>query len=322
MYGLGAIAALFGHHQIDIGTYLFGQIFVSCVHLMTHYCNEFFDLEADRANHARAGVTGGSRVLADGLLSPDVSIGAAFVLLFLGAALLIGMPSGAAQWMCFAIIVLAWFYTAPPFKFNHRGLGELCSMIVIDVLCPALAFYLQAGRLEWVLFMVLLPNCIIQYSYMLMMNLFDHEGDRAAGKKTLVVALGPELSARLYVFSHVLAYASIVVLWWVGLPGTVVLMMGLTAPYSVWICRQVLEGAHRRTLTKDRVAWSAAAYTMVVAVVMSLGLLMHPRVEWDQFHLTAGQILCAMVPSVCAAWLLANTWAKVRVSRLKEREVR
>ncbi|HWL86569.1 MAG TPA: prenyltransferase [Polyangiaceae bacterium] len=318
LYSLGATVALIGHHRISIGWYAFGQLFVSCVHLMTHYCNEYFDLEADRANHGRAGVTGGSRVLADGILAPDVSLGAGFILLFVGVALLIGMPSGAARWMCCAILVLGWFYTAPPFKFNHRSMGELCSMVVIDVLCPVLAFYLQAGTVDSLLLMVLLPNCIVQYSYMMMMNLFDYEGDRAAGKRTLVVALGPATAARMYVFSHLLAYASVIALWWAGLPGSVVLTIGLTVPHSLWLCRQVSSGAHRGLLTKSRVAFSAAAYTMVVAVATNIGLLLSPRIDWSRFNSADGRALCVTVTFVCTAWLMATAWTKTRVSRQTE----
>src|SRR5215468_2172996 len=42
LYGLGASVAIYRQHQLAIAWYLFGQLFVSCVHLMTHYCNEFF----------------------------------------------------------------------------------------------------------------------------------------------------------------------------------------------------------------------------------------------------------------------------------------
>src|SRR4051812_8280311 len=52
LYGVGAMLALLRGTKLSLGTYLYGQLFVSCVHLMTHYCNEFFDFEADRANPA------------------------------------------------------------------------------------------------------------------------------------------------------------------------------------------------------------------------------------------------------------------------------
>jgi len=93
LYSLGASVAVHRHHVLDLRWYLFGQLFVSCGHLMTHYCNEYFDLEADLANHDRAGVTGGSRILADGLLAPIVSLNAGFILLFVCIGLLIGMPA-------------------------------------------------------------------------------------------------------------------------------------------------------------------------------------------------------------------------------------
>jgi 1,4-dihydroxy-2-naphthoate octaprenyltransferase len=317
LYGLGASAALYCHHGLSLGWYLFGQLFVSCGHLMTHYCNEYFDLEADRANQAPAGVTGGSRILADGILPPIVSLNAGFVLLFVEIALLIWMPTNASRWLCFGVVMLGWFYTAPPLKLNHRGLGELCSMLVIDLLCPILAFYLQAGTVDPFLLMVLLPNSILQYSYMMMMNLCDYEGDKAAGKKTLVVVLGPAIAARLYVLSHVLAYLSVVVLWPAGLPASIVLAIGLTLPLSMWLCWRALRGDYRAPSSKGKIAWWAASYTTLVAIATYAGLLLNPQIEWTRLSTSDGQFLCAMVLVICAIWILRNMWSKILIHRLK-----
>jgi 1,4-dihydroxy-2-naphthoate octaprenyltransferase len=316
LYSLGASVALYHHHTIDLGWYLFGQLFVSCIHLMTHYCNEYFDLEADRANRGAAGVTGGSRVLVDGLLPPIVSLNAGFVLMFAGVAMLVGMPSGAARWMCLVIVMLGWFYTAPPFKLNHRGLGELCSMVVVDLLCPVLALYLQIESLDPILLFALLPNCIIQYAYMMMMNLADYEGDRAAGKRTLVVALGPILASRLYVLAHAVAYAAIFALWWAGLPGAVVVAVGLTLPLSVWQCKRVLRGEYRVPKAKSSVAWWAANYTTLVAIATNIGLLWSAPIEWNRVSANGGQLLCVLVPAICTGWVLSKLWSKMRIARL------
>ena len=45
--------------------------------LMTHYANDYFDLEADRANQTPTTWSGGSRVLPAGELSPRVALIAA-----------------------------------------------------------------------------------------------------------------------------------------------------------------------------------------------------------------------------------------------------
>lgn len=320
LYAMGATVALYHGHQLDLSWYLYGQLFISCVHLMTHYCNEFFDLEADRANHAPAESTGGSRVLTSGILPPVVSLSAAFVLLSVAIAMLVGMPNGPAQWVCAAIVLLSWFYTAPPFKLNHRRMGELCSMVVIDFLCPVLAFYLQARSVDGVLLMVLLPNCIIQYLFMLMMNLLDHDGDRAAGKVTLAVALGPRLAARLYVLGHPLAYGATIGLWWAGLPGSVVLAIMCTLPLCLWICVRVSRGEHRASSSKSSVAWWAASYTTLVAVATNVGLLLSHPIDWRRLDSNGAQLLCAMVPVICAAWILANLRSKVRAARPERKQ--
>src|SRR5580700_12077172 len=111
---LGVTVSVYAGHQFRLSDWLLAQAFISGTHLMTHYCNEYFDYEADKAQQDPTGWTGGSRVLAQGQLRPEVSLAAAFVMLFVMIALAAAMPDGASRGMSAAILALAWFYTAPP----------------------------------------------------------------------------------------------------------------------------------------------------------------------------------------------------------------
>jgi 1,4-dihydroxy-2-naphthoate polyprenyltransferase len=70
LFGLGAAIAAHDGSGLDLRGYVVGQLFVWSVHLMTHYCNEYFDLPADLANTSPTRWTGGSRVLVEGTLTP------------------------------------------------------------------------------------------------------------------------------------------------------------------------------------------------------------------------------------------------------------
>src|SRR5262249_35033922 len=135
-------------HGFSPGWYAVTVLFAWCAHLMTHYCNEYFDLEADRANDTPTSWTGGSRVLVDGLLDPVVSLSASFVLLFGGVVLIAVMPATTARVVAVAILAFAWFYTAPPLRLNYHALGEITCASVLYALGPMLAFLLQAGELS------------------------------------------------------------------------------------------------------------------------------------------------------------------------------
>src|SRR3954451_17011904 len=80
LYGLGGALAVAGGAAFDPWRYGWGQLVVTAAQLMTHYANDFFDLEADRANRTPTRWSGGSRVLPDGGLPPRVALVAALVL--------------------------------------------------------------------------------------------------------------------------------------------------------------------------------------------------------------------------------------------------
>jgi 1,4-dihydroxy-2-naphthoate octaprenyltransferase len=275
LYGLGATLAAFTGAPLRLDLYLRGQLFIWCVHLMTHYCNEYFDFEADRANPAPTAWTGGSRVLVDGLLSPQVALGTAFVLMFTAVALAVGLPSSAARWIALATVVVAWFYTAPPVQLNYRGLGELSVATVLHVLCPALAFRLQAGRLGWTLALVLFPGFVLQLVRMMAMNLLDYDGDRLVGKRTLVGVLGRRRATYAYALGQAIAYGSLPLLVRAGMPWSVAGAIVLTLPLSVWQAKRLLRGAHLDPRTGNNVVFWASTHVALVVVATSVGILVH-----------------------------------------------
>src|SRR5206468_6718241 len=73
LYGLGGALAVAGGAAFDPWRYGWGQLVVTATQLMTHYANDYFDLEADRANRTPTRWSGGSRVLPDGALAPEVA---------------------------------------------------------------------------------------------------------------------------------------------------------------------------------------------------------------------------------------------------------
>ncbi|WP_328609587.1 prenyltransferase [Amycolatopsis sp. NBC_00345] len=185
----GAVAVLSGH-PLHIGWYILVQAFSWCTHLMTHYCNEYFDLEADRVNQCYTPWTGGSRVLVDGLVRPATSLSTSFVLLALSMILAAAMPTPVTRILAVMIIILAWFYTAPPLRFNYRGLGELTVGSILNGLVPILSVAVQTGEVPVLILLVLAPTALLQAARMMVMNLADIQSDMQVGKRTLPVLLG------------------------------------------------------------------------------------------------------------------------------------
>ena len=101
--------------RIDLATWAWGQAIVTASQLMTHYANEYHDLEHDRANPTATPWSGGSRVLPDGRLSPDTdrTMGTVFGgLALLLTALLVAVvrPAPLAVGLILVGMVLAWLF--------------------------------------------------------------------------------------------------------------------------------------------------------------------------------------------------------------------
>jgi 1,4-dihydroxy-2-naphthoate octaprenyltransferase len=164
-------------------------------------------------------------------------------------------------------LVLAWAYSAPPWRLNWRGLGELTVAIVVPGLTTLLGFYLQAGRLAWLPVLTALPLMGLQFAMSLTINYPDAAADAAAGKRTLVVQLGGARAARLWGSVQAGVYLSLPVLWAAGLPAPVALAMLLPLPVSLVQGQRLRRGAWRRTA-----AWDSLSFWAIGLLVGTAGL--------------------------------------------------
>jgi 1,4-dihydroxy-2-naphthoate octaprenyltransferase len=276
-HALGVVMALYAGATLNLVALLWGQIAVTATQWMTHYANDYFDLEADRANRTPTHWSGGSRVLVDSQLAPQIALIMACVLA--GIALVaIGVlsiriqPGIATFSLLLVALLLAWFYSAPPLRLHSRGMGELITAIIVTLLTPLTGYYLQTGRVDWLPLLAVMPLCCLQVAMLLAIEFPDAAGDRLVGKRTLVVRVGPVIAARLYTVLVLLTYAALPLLWWWGLPLAVLISITGLSPlalWQVWCMRRGDWQAMRR--------WNALAFNSLV-LLMGTALL-----EWVGF---------------------------------------
>jgi 1,4-dihydroxy-2-naphthoate octaprenyltransferase len=276
MYGLGAAYALREGGRIDARLYFFGLAIVWVTHAMTHYCNEYFDYEADVANLHATPFTGGSRVLVDGLLARRVALRAALALTALALGLMVLLPTTSAKLAGVAAAALAWMYSAPPFRLVGRGLGEATVVLVLNVLTPVFACLVQGVDVGGPLLAVVVPLGVIGYVRMLVMSIPDREGDAAAGKRTVVVRIGPEAAVTVHAVGMLVAYGCLPLAVRVGVSPRVVGAIALTAPLGVWQAVRLLAGEWRsRAMLRSIPFWAsthnALAALMALGACLSLG---------------------------------------------------
>jgi len=282
LYGLGAATAAAHGAPVNWRLYLWGQLVITATQLMTHYANDYFDLDADRANATPTRWSGGSRVLPGGALSPSVALAAALVLAVgaLGAAVALAtLMWGTPLVLPLALLVigLSWAYSAPPLRLHSRGVGELTTALVVTFLTPLTGYYVQARSLVRALFLAVLPLCGLQFAMLLAIEFPDATGDEAGGKRTLVVRHGPEFAARLYTGVVAASFLALPLLAWAGLPARVAAAAALLAPIGLWQATRSARGGFADPARWESLAFWSVAQLMATAVaelaatVMAIG---------------------------------------------------
>jgi 1,4-dihydroxy-2-naphthoate octaprenyltransferase len=270
LYGLGGALAVASGAAFDPWRYAWGQLVVTATQLMTHYANDYFDLEADRANRTPTRWSGGSRILPDGALAPVVALRASRVLLVVaaGAAVVLARRVGVGPLLLSAAMIgLAWGYSAPPLRLCARGLGELTTALVVTLLVPLFGYDLQAGGLAAPIFLAAALPCALQFAMLLAIELPDAAGDAAVGKRTLVVRLGALPAARLYAATTLAAFGALPLLARAGLPARVAAAPVLLAPIAIWQSVRVARGAYG-----DSARWGSVAFWAVALLIASAGV--------------------------------------------------
>jgi 1,4-dihydroxy-2-naphthoate octaprenyltransferase len=301
----GIAVVVYLGHPFLIGPWLVAQAFVSTTHLMTQYCNEYFDLEADSAHTGPTAWTGGSQVLAQGLLPAGVSLAASFVLLFVSIAQIAFMPTLTTRLVCVVIVALAWFYTAPPIRLNYRAAGEVTTAAVLTVLCPALACLLQIGTLPPLLLAVTGFLFLVMTARMMVMNFCDGDSDRSVGKLTLPNTLGPRRAAQLFTGLQLAAYLCLVV---VTVTGTVPLIAGIallaTAPMAAMLCRKLLHDPPSADdpVQANRIARSATVHAAATGYLVPAALLAAAAARYGFTAAVLGGLVPLLFYTVLFLW--------------------
>ncbi len=280
MYGLGVTVALVEGASWNAWVYALGQMAITGFQLMTHYANEYFDYEADRCNATPTRWAGGSRVLPRGEL-PRWS-----ALLGAGLSAALGMLAVWALWarqptpflwpLSLVIVVLAWFYSAPPLRLHSTGWGELDGTLVVAILVPLFGFTLYKPSLEGLghLALVMVPASLLLFSMLLAVAVPDAQGDALAGKKTLAVRLGVEHATRWHALAALAAFTALPLLTALGLPVRVGLVLLFLAPIAAWRAWSILRTHELEQEARASLAFWATALFALAALAEIVGLLL------------------------------------------------
>jgi 1,4-dihydroxy-2-naphthoate octaprenyltransferase len=212
------------------------------IHLGINVFNDVFDTRsgADQANVNPTQFSGGSRVILYGLLSMRAMtlLAVACYELGIGIGIFLAAYRGwDLLWLGVAGALIGVFYTAPPLKLVHRGLGEIAVAVGFGPIMALGAYYVQAQEYALEPLLASIPVAILIALILYVNEVPDRPSDAASGKRTLPVRFSRETVIRGYEGAVVLTFALIAVFAVSGLIVRPALIALLAAPLALPVVR-------------------------------------------------------------------------------------
>lgn len=184
---------------------------VLALHSSVDLLNDYWDYKRNIDNETkRTKFSGGTGVLPEGLLKPDHVYRAGITLLIAGASIggffVYERGITIAVILGFAIISI-YFYST---RIVDSGLGEIFiaikgAMIVLGT------YFVQASSISEVPILAGIVSGILSSTVLFVNSFPDHDADKSAGRKTLVILLGKAKAASIAWLFPAIAYSVLVI---------------------------------------------------------------------------------------------------------------
>lgn len=211
----------------------------------TNYFNEYFD---HRYGFDSLDSLGASTVIfRNEMTSAQVLAGGigSFVLAALLGLALVYLVGPVILLFGLAGMTVAYFYSARPFKFASRGLGDILVYLAMGFLMTWGAYYVQIHAWSWRAFAASVPVGLLVTAILNMNNVRDYQEDLAVQKRTLPVRFGQLFGRRYHAFLLFGSYVAVTMFALTGLLPLYSLLVWLTFPLAFNNVRAVLTASER-----------------------------------------------------------------------------
>ncbi len=239
-----AVAAYDGtFHLVAFLVTLFSSLFLQ---IGANYFNEYFDYRYGLDTPESLGASTvifrhemtAAQVLAGGIGSFVIAaaLGIVLILLTSPTIILFGLAG----------MAIAYFYSAKPFKFATRGLGDILVYIAMGFLMTWGAYYVQIPRWSWLAFAASVPVGFLVTAILNMNNVRDYQDDAAVHKLTLPVRFGQVFGQRFHAFLLIGSYIAVSLFVLLKLLPLYSLAVWITFPLAFSNVRSVLMASDRK----------------------------------------------------------------------------
>ena len=211
---LGIVIAWSQDYAVNWGLAVLSTLAVVLIMLATYLGGEYYDYETDSLNAQFNKFSGGSRVLQTGRVARRpvlvAAVASAVIAAVIGLVILFYYKTGPYTIPLGAFgLICGYFYSSKPFRWAYTGIGEILIGICYGWLTVNSAYYLQTGTFDIVPTLASIPIAISIFLVIFINEFPDYVSDRMSNKRNLVVRMGQDRAAVLYIVMATLCFLSV-----------------------------------------------------------------------------------------------------------------
>lgn len=265
----GALAYHDGFFSLPV--FLAAAAAVLLSHAGTNLANDYFDFKAGNYPQKKTGPTGGSFAIQQGLFTEQQILEMAlfcFALSLLAFAALAIRTHPGVFLLGLAGNFLGFFYSAPPFKFGYRHLGEIATFLGMGPLLAASVYLAQAGTITPGSLALSVFLGFLVSNVLLAAQIPDIEIDRKSSKRTIASVWGEGVLQESFAFSALLGAAALLYgVFYASLPAESFLGLAGTA-ISLRAAHSMRAGKHMEGLQGSLFALQAGGLLAAVGMLI------------------------------------------------------
>lgn len=234
-----------------------------------NYANDYSDGIRGTDDHR----VGPARLTASGLVNPKAVLAVALGFFAVAALAGLALTIITQQWWLIAVgavaIVAAWFYTGGKRPYGYAGLGEVFVFVFFGLVATAGSAYVQALTVNLEAWLGGIGVGLLACAVLMANNLRDVEQDRAAGKRTLAVLIGP-LGGRILFTAFMLVPFLIVGVLTLFYPTAVLVFFALLLALPACLIVLTAKTARELLLALQLASFTALVYGVGLGLAIAL----------------------------------------------------
>jgi len=230
-------ALAFAKSSFHPGLFISFLVAAMLIQAATNIFNEYFDFRRGLDNEKMTGIAGA--IVRDGVKPGTVlALGWSFI----GISVLLGVYICllTSWWIALLgsiCIAVAYFYSGGPKPLSYTPFGELAAAIAMGPVIVVIGFFIQTREITTPAVIASVPIGLLIGAILLGNNIRDLQHDKAGGRRTIAILLGPEGGRVLFAVVYGIAYFITLALIALRMLTPWALLVLLTVPSGITVVR-------------------------------------------------------------------------------------